>query len=35
VVFEMKSLARGTKLRITIHAGGTQAHATLRFAEKS
>ena len=35
VVFEMKSLARGTKLRITIRAGGTQAHATLRFAEKS
>ncbi|MBI4602006.1 MAG: hypothetical protein HY721_08600 [Planctomycetes bacterium] len=31
--FELKSVSKGTKLRVTVRAGGTQARATLRFGE--
>jgi hypothetical protein len=33
LVFELKTLTRGTKLRITVRAGGTAARATLRFGD--
>ncbi|HVR76490.1 MAG TPA: hypothetical protein VMT52_19325 [Planctomycetota bacterium] len=33
LVFELKALRRGTKLRITVRAGGTAGRATLRFGD--
>ncbi len=34
VAFDLKSAAKGSKLRIIVRAGGTEGRATVRFGEK-